>query len=108
MASVAEPRVPRLLLRLPRLLLHLPRLLLRLPHQIPRMTGVAISMDSGRLHPTSLIKDNAVPQGGRLGLRDARRNALVRQNVAVVRPVWNVRSLTSFSFKLSSEIDDSE
>jgi hypothetical protein len=45
-----------------------------------------------------LIKDSAVPRERRLRQRDARRNALVRQNVAVVRLAEKIRSLTSFSF----------
>lgn len=72
-------------------------------------------MDMGHLHRITLIKDSAVPLEGRLRLRDAkrsalvrlrdaRRNALVRQNVAVARLVGNIRSLTSFSFKLFSKI----
>jgi hypothetical protein len=69
-------------------------------------TGVTTGMDMGHLHHTSLIKDSAVPLEGRLGLRDARRNALVGQNVAVGRLVGSIRSLTSFSFKLFSKIDE--
>jgi hypothetical protein len=84
MASVTEPRAPHLL---------------PLPLQVLRTTKVTIGMDHmGRLNRASLIKDSAVPRERRLRQRDARRNALVRQNVAVVRLVEKIRSLTSFSF----------
>jgi hypothetical protein len=100
MVTVTVPRVApllRLRLRL-RLRLHLR---LRLRHQIQTTTGITtIMMDMG-IHRTSLIEGNAVPKEGRLSLRDARRNALVRQNGALERLVENIRSLTSFSSNLS-------
>jgi hypothetical protein len=101
MVTVTVTRVApllRLRLRL-RLRLHL-HLRLRLRHQIQTTTGITtIMMDMG-IHRTSLIEGNVVPKEGRLSMRDARRNALVRQNGALERLVENIRSLTSFSSNL--------
>lgn len=65
-----------------------------------------MGVDVDRLRRTNVIKASAVPREGRLRLRDAGRNALVRQNVAAVRLVGSIQSLTSFSFKLSSESEE--